>query len=32
MDKVMIKISQGSAFTQAALGGLAIHPLVASFV
>jgi len=32
MGKVVIKILQGSAVTQTALGGLAIHPQVANFL
>jgi len=32
MDKVVIKILQGSAVTQAMLGGLAIYPPVANFL
>jgi len=32
MAKVVIKILQGSAVTQTALGGLTIHLLVANFI
>jgi len=32
MGKVVIKVLQGSAFTQTMLGGLTIHPWVANFV
>jgi len=32
MHKVVMKISQGSAFTQTMLGGLTIHPQVANFL
>ena len=32
MGKVVIKILQGSAFTQTMLGGLTIHPAVADFL
>jgi len=32
MDKVMIKILQGSAVTQPMLGGLTIYPPVANFL
>jgi len=32
MDKVVIKIIQGSAVTHTTLGGLAIYPPVANFL
>jgi len=32
MGKVVIKLLQGSAVTQAMLGGLTIHPPVANFL
>jgi len=32
MNKVVIKILQGSVVTETMLGGLTIHPLVANFL
>ena len=32
MNKVVVKISQGSVVTQTMLGGLTIYPLVANFL